>query len=119
MSETGMERGQATIEEFERVRMQVGRVVRAEPLRRARKPAYQLWIDFGEAGIKQSSAQLTALYTCEELVGRLVVAVTNLPPRHVADVMSEVLVLGVPGDGPGEVVLLQPDRAVAPGSSVF
>ena len=111
--------GQVTADEFARVRMQVGRVVRAEPLVRTRKPAYQLWIDFGPEGVRRSSAQLAVLYGCEELVGRLVVAVTNLPPRQVANVLSEVLVLGVPGELAGEVVLLRPDREVELGSMIF
>ena len=107
-----------TYDDFRRVEMLVGRVVRVEDFPRARKPAYQLWIDFGEVGIKKSSAQLTDLYTREELLGRLVVAVANFPPRQVADFMSEVLVLGLPTPE-GKVVLLQPDRDVPLGSRVF
>lgn len=104
--------------DFEKVEMRVGRIVRAEAFPRARKPAYKLWIDFGEPlGVRKSSAQVTALYTAEALVGRQVVAVTNFPPRQVADFMSEVLVLGVPLDG--EVVLLQPEREVPPGGRVY
>jgi tRNA-binding protein len=105
-------------EDFEKVEMRVGRVVRAEPFPKARKPAYRLWIDFGEPlGVKKSSAQVTAYYTPEALVGRQVVAVTNFPPRQVADFMSEVLVLGVPLEG--EVVLLSPERDVPPGVRVY
>jgi tRNA-binding protein len=107
-----------TVDDFFRVEIRAGVVVRAEPFPEARTPAYRLWIDFGELGVKQSSAQITARYTPEQLVGRAVVAVTNLPPRRVAGFRSEVLVLGVPIDGAGEVVLLQPDAAVPPGSRI-
>jgi len=110
--------GEMTYDQFEQVEMRVGRVVRVEDFPRARKPAYKLWIDFGELGIRRSSAQLTSLYTKEELAGRLVVAVASLPPRQVADFMSEVLVLGVPASG-GEVVLLAQDRDAPLGGRVF
>jgi tRNA-binding protein len=108
----------ATIEEFERLDMRVGRVIEAEPLPNARKPSYRLSIDFGPLGVKGSSAQLTALYAPQALVGRLVVAVVNFPPRRVAGFPSEVLVLGVP-DHDGAVVLLQPERACPLGARVF
>jgi tRNA-binding protein len=105
--------------DFEKVEMQVGRVQRAEPFPEARKPAIKLWIDFGtELGIKKSSAQLTVHYTPEQLVGRLVIAVTNFPPRQIGPFMSEVLVLGVP-DPDGAVVLLDPDQDVPLGGRVF
>jgi tRNA-binding protein len=98
--------------------LRVGRILRAELNPTARKPAYRLWIDFGELGEKTSSAQLTALYTPEDLVGRLVVAAVNLGNRHVAGFDSEVLVLGVP-DGEGRVVLLAVEREVPLGGRVF
>ncbi len=105
--------------EFDRVEMHIGRVVKVEDFPKARKPAYKLWIDFGEElGIKRSSAQLTRLYSKEDLEGRLVVAVTNFPPRQVADFFSEVLVLGAERAA-GEVVLLQPERALPPGSRII
>lgn len=107
-----------TVEEFERVEMRVGRVVSAEPFPEARKPAYRLTIDFGPLGLKRSSAQLTRLYTPDDLVGRQVVAVVNFPPRRIAGFSSEVLVLGLP-DGDGGVVLLQPEREVPLGGKVF
>ena len=105
--------------DFEKVEMRVGRVERAEPFPEARKPAIKLWIDFGpELGIRKSSAQLTVHYTPEQLVGRLVIAVTNFPPRQIGPFMSEVLVLGVP-DPNGAVVLLNPDLDVPLGGWVF
>jgi tRNA-binding protein len=108
----------ATIEEFEQIEMRVGRVLEAQDFPSARKPAYRLVIDFGPLGQRRSSAQLTARYSAEELVGRQVIAVVNFPPRRIAGFDSEVLVLGVP-DEAGEVVLLQPERAVPPGGRVF
>lgn len=110
---------QVTIDDFQRIEMRVGRILSAEPLPEARKPAYKLRIDFGpEIGIKQSSAQLTALYTRESLVGRLVIGVANFPPRRVAGFNSEVLVLGAP-DPDGAVVLVQPERDVPLGARIF
>lgn len=108
----------ATIEEFEQIEMRVGRVLEAQPLPGARKPAYQLLIDFGPLGHKRSSAQLTVHYRAEELVGRQVVAVVNFPPRRIAGFSSEVLVLGLP-DEQGAVVLLQPEHEVPLGGRVF
>jgi tRNA-binding protein len=108
-----------TFDDFQRVEMRVGRIVAAEPFPEARKPAYKLRIDFGpEIGIKQSSAQLTTLYSREELVGRLVVGVVNFPPRRVAGFNSEVLVLGA-SDTEGAVVLLHPERDVPLGARIF
>lgn len=108
-----------TFEDFQQIEMRVGRIVAAEPFPEARKPAYKLRIDFGpEIGIKQSSAQLTVLYTREELIGRLVVGVVNFPPRRVAGFNSEVLVLGA-SDSEGAVVLLHPDRDVPLGARIF
>ena len=104
--------------DFERVEMRVGRITRAEEFPRARKPAYKLWIDFGEQGIKQSSAQITTLYEREALIGRQVIAVINFPPKQIADFISEVLVLGVP-DAEGNVVLLEPGREVPLGGRVY
>ena len=110
----------ATIDvaDFDRVDMRIGRVVEAEPFPEARKPAYKLRIDFGPLGTRRSSAQLTVHYRPEDLVGKLVVAVTNFPARQIGPVRSEVLVLGVP-DQDGAVVLLEPTHAVPLGVRVF
>lgn len=106
------------IEDFLRIDIRAGRVVRAEPHRRARVPAHKLWIDFGDLGILRSSAQLTALYTAADMVGRIVLAVTNLPPLRIAGFRSDVLVLGVPSADGSQVPLIVPDRAVPPGCRV-
>jgi tRNA-binding protein len=106
------------VEAFETLDLRVGRIVRAEPNERARKPSYKLWIDFGPLGEKRSSAQLRALYREEELVGRLVVAAVNLGPRSIAGFTSEVLVLGLP-DESSEVVLLAVEREVPLGGRVY
>lgn len=106
------------VEAFETLDLRVGRVLRAEPNERARKPSYKLWIDFGPLGEKASSAQLRALYTADELVGRLVVAAVNLGSRNIAGFMSEVLVLGLP-DAEAQVVLLAVERDVPLGGRVY
>lgn len=111
-----------TIDVFDRIDMRIGKVISCERFPEARKPSYKLTIDFGPLGIRRSSAQLTAYYTPESLVGRLVVAVVNFPPRKIAGFPSEVLVLGVPGEGivrEGTVVLLNPERDVELGARVF
>jgi tRNA-binding protein len=106
------------VEAFGVLDLRVGKILRAEPNDRARKPAYKLWIDFGPLGEKTSSAQLKGLYRAEELVGRLVIAAVNLGARNIAGFPSEVLVLGVPS-AQGEVVLLQVDREVPLGGRVY
>ena len=105
--------------DFEKVELRVGRIVAAEPFPEARKPAYVLRVDFGaEIGARRSSAQLTRRYQPSELVGRLVVAVVNFPPKQIGKFMSEVLVLGFP-DGNGSVVLVVPDKPVPNGGKLF
>lgn len=107
-----------TWNDFEKVQIRVGTILRAAPFEKARNPAYQLEIDFGpELGIKRSSAQITRLYQPEELTGRQVVAVVNFPVKQIANFFSECLVLGVVGDDK-EIVLLQPDRPVKNGHRI-
>jgi len=108
-----------TFDDFLEVDIRVGRVTRTEPFPEARKPAIRLWIDFGpEIGEKKSSAQLVANYAPEALVGRLVLAVVNFPPRQIGKVRSEVLTLGVP-DAEGAVVLIGPDGDVPLGGRLY
>lgn len=119
MQATEQETGQTiAYADFEKVEMRVGTVLSAEPNLAARKPAYILTIDFGELGIKTSSAQITHHYTADELVGTQVIAVVNFPPKRIAGVQSEVLVLGVPDAG-NEVVLIRPSTPVANGVRIF
>ncbi|HTY06282.1 MAG TPA: tRNA-binding protein [Gemmatimonadales bacterium] len=106
-----------TWDDFAKIDIRVGRIVRVEDFPQARKPAYRLQIDFGELGIKRSSAQITKHYRREELVGRLVLAVTNFPPRQIANFFSEVLTLGVV-QGEGDIVLIGPDREVPLGGKI-
>ena len=108
-----------TFDDFGKVDVRVGRVIRAEDFPQARKPAYKLLIDFGpDIGTRRSSAQLTRRYRREELEGRLVLAVVNFPPRQIGPFVSEVLTLGVP-DADGAVVLVVPDADVPVGGRLF
>ena len=116
MTESALETSSA--DDFFHTEIRAGRVMKSEVNEKARVPAYKLWIDFGDHGLKQSSAQITARYGAEELVGRMVVAVTNFPPRRIAGFKSEVLVLGVPVEGTDEVVLLAPDADVPLGARI-
>ncbi len=106
-----------TFDDFAKVDIRVGEIVKVEFFEKARRPAYKLLIDFGnEIGTKKSSAQITDLYTAQELTGKQVLAVINFPPRQIADFMSEVLVLGTYSkDG---VVLIQPERNVENGDKL-
>ncbi|MEC7965605.1 MAG: tRNA-binding protein [Pseudomonadota bacterium] len=101
-----------SFDDFLKVDIRAGKVVRAEPYPEARKPAIKMWIDFGpDLGEKKTSAQVTAHYTPEALIGKQVMAVVNFPPRQIGRFMSEVLVLGV-SDAEGGIVLLSPDQEV-------
>jgi tRNA-binding protein len=104
-------------EEFEKLNIQTGTIVEVNDFPKARKPAYQLKIDFGPSGIKHSSAQITTHYTKEQLLGQQIVAVVNFPPKQIANFHSECLVLGV-YDANNGVILLQPERAVENGQKI-
>jgi tRNA-binding protein len=108
----------ATFDQFLEIDMRVGRIERVEEFPEARKPAWKLWIDFGEEiGERRSSAQITN-YTRDELEGRLIVAVVNFPPRQIGPFMSEVLVLGAP-DAEGRIIPLKPSSDVPLGGRIF
>jgi tRNA-binding protein len=98
-----------TWEEFAKVDIRVGTILQAEIFNKARKPAYKILIDFGELGIRKTSAQITKLYTAEDLPGRQVLAVINFPPKQISNFWSECLILGAIGQN-GEVILIQTDR---------
>ena len=104
-----------SIDDFLKVDIRVGTVVDGQPVDKARKPAWKLWVDLGpEIGVKKSSAQITKHYAKEDLIGRQVSAVVNFSPRQIADFMSEILVLGF-SDANGAIVLIGPDRPVPNG----
>jgi tRNA-binding protein len=103
--------------DFEKLDIRIGTIIAAKPFEKARKPAYKLTIDFGDKGIKNSSAQITALYKLEELTGKQIIAVINFPPKQIADFMSECLVLGVYNEH-NEVILLEPERKTANGNKI-
>lgn len=107
-----------TYSDFAKVDMRVGKILRVEEFPKARKPAYKLFIDFGELGEKQSSAQITNLYKPEELVGKQIIAVVNFPKKQIADFMSEVLVLGATDSQSGDIILLKPERDTNPGAQI-
>ena len=107
----------ATFDDFMKLDIRVGTIVAAQVFQKARRPAYQLRVDFGEElGVKKSSAQITDHYTPEELIGKQVLAVVNFPPRQIADFLSEVLVLGTYSEG--GVVLIAPDKPVKNGDKL-
>lgn len=106
-----------TWSEFEKVEMYVGTILSAEDFPKAKNPAYKLTIDFGPLGIKNSSAQITKLYTKEELPGRQIIAVINFPPKQIADFMSECLVLGAVANNK-EVILIRPDKNIPNGYKI-
>jgi tRNA-binding protein len=106
-----------SVDDFFRIDIRVGTIVRAQAFPEAKNPAYKLWIDFGGLGVRQSSAQITQRYQPEELVGRQVVAVVNFPARKVAGFTSEVLVLGAATQN-GSITLLAPDAYAPDGERI-
>lgn len=104
-------------EDFEKLDMRTGTIIEALPFERAKKSAYKLKIDFGQEGIKNSSAQITNLYELNELVGKQIIAVINFPPKQIADFMSECLVLGIYNKNK-DVILLQPERQTDNGNKI-
>ena len=110
---------EASFDDFMKLDIRCGTIIKAEPFPEARKPALKLLIDFGgDLGTKKSSAQITQNYDCDALIGKQVMAVVNFPPRQIGPVMSEVLTLGVP-DNDGEVMLVCPDQPVPDGGCLY
>ena len=103
--------------EFSKVEMRIGTIISAEEFKEVRNPAYKMIIDFGEFGQRKTSAQITTLYQPEELIGRQIIAVLNFPPKQIATIMSECLVLGAVGDQK-DVTLIQPERKVKNGTKI-
>lgn len=111
--------GQISFEDFLKVEIRVGTIVKTEPFPEAHRPAFKLWVDFGsDLGVKKTSAQVTKHYQLEDLPGRQVAAVVNFPDKQIGKFMSEVLVLGFP-DGDGEVVMIGPDQKVPNGGRLY
>ncbi|WP_425409686.1 tRNA-binding protein [Hyphococcus sp.] len=108
-----------TFDEFIKIDIRAGTIIDVQPFEKARKPAWKVWVDFGEdIGVKKSSAQITKHYGKLNLIGRQVAAVVNFPPRQIADFMSEVLILGFPDDA-DEVVLISPSKSVPNGGRLY
>ena len=107
-----------TWNEFTHVEMRVGTIISTEEFKEARNPAYKMTIDFGDYGLKKTSAQITILYNTEELIGKQVVAVINFPPKQIGKIMSEVLITGFP-DKNGQVILCTPDKRTPNGAKLY
>jgi len=103
--------------DFAKIEMRVGTIISAEFFKQVKKPAYKMMVDFGEYGIRKTSAQITTLYTPEMLIGKQVIAVLNFPPKQIANIMSECLVLGALGDDK-EVTLIQPEKSIKNGLKI-
>ncbi len=112
-----MEKNTLTWSDFEKVEMRIGTILSAEIFEEVKKPAYKIIVDFGPLGSRKTSAQLTALYKPEELIGKQVVAVVNFPPKQIANMMSECLILGGLGEN-RDVILIQPGKKLANGSRI-
>ncbi len=112
-----MEKNTLTWADFERVEMRIGTILSAEIFEEVKKPAYKIIVDFGSLGTRKTSAQLTALYKPEELIGKQIVAVVNFPPKQIANMMSECLILGGLGED-RDVTLIQPGKKVANGTRI-
>ncbi|MDY8135743.1 tRNA-binding protein [Aquimarina sp. 2201CG5-10] len=112
-----MVKDEITWSDFAKIDIRIGTILTAEIFKEARNPAYKLTIDFGEIGIKKSSAQITKLYQPDDIIGKQVVAVVNFPPKQIATIMSECLILGGLGEDK-EVILLQPERKVTNGTQI-
>jgi tRNA-binding protein len=108
-----------SFEDFKKIEMRVGTIIDARPFEKAVKPAFKIWIDFGQQlGIKKSSAQITKNYSYEELVGKQIIAVVNFPPKQIADFISECLVLGSIGEDLQDITLLSPTHQVENGLKI-
>ncbi len=108
----------ATWEDFQKIDIRVGTITQVEDFKEARNPTYKVWVDFGEFGIKQSSAQITKYYSKDELVGRQVVCIVNFAKKQIANFFSEVLIMGAYDGSQNNVVLLQVERNVKNGSKI-
>src|SRR5688572_17384907 len=102
-------------EDFKKVDLRSGTIIRVEDFHAARKPAYKIWADFGELGIRKTSAQITALYSKEELLNKQIIGVVNFPPKQIADFISEFLLTGF-ADAAGKIVMAEPERKIPNGS---
>ncbi len=109
---------QISYDYFKKVDIRVGKIIKIEDFPNALNPAYKIWIDFGNFGVKKSSAQITKLYNKKDLINRLIIAIINFPPKQIANFISEVLILGVVVDK-DEIVLIQPDRYVPLGKRIL
>lgn len=105
------------INDFQRIDIRIGTIVKVENFEKARKPAYKIWVDLGDLGVKKSSAQITDLYTVDSLIGKQVICVCNFVPRQIADFMSEVLVTGF-DDGDGGIILATVDQLAPNGAKL-
>lgn len=112
-----METTTITWNDFEKVEMRVGTIISAEEFKEVRNPAYKIQIDFGPLGIRKTSAQITKKYTCEEIIGKQVIAVVNFPPKQIANFMSECLLMGALGDDKA-VTIISPESPVENGSRI-